>query len=352
MLGKKDFHSGGYDFNFRMVDYLRSQGSNIEIIHFTTVPKGLPMRWFRASMYVCRKIRSSKPDLVIVSKSYQYVPFLRLMAAFTKTPVLYLVHHFDWMNIVNKPKIMMYEKYVGWLLGMSEMVWVNSRNTSDAVERLGIRPEMIRVINPGFAKDRLLLPDRSDRHGPVRLLCVGSISPRKAQHLVVKACSFLDRGSYQLEFIGSIESDKAYTATVNKLIADEALSESIKMSGYIEEKEVVDAYLKADILVHPATWEGFGMSILEGMWFSLPVIASDISAIPELVCNGVNGLLIEPGNVEELVEALRFLIQNGETRLQMGEKSRMFAEKMNDWNDTGKDFMELVITAAGGGISE
>ncbi|NOQ22169.1 MAG: glycosyltransferase [Candidatus Aegiribacteria sp.] len=352
MLGKKDFHSGGYDFNFRMVNSLRSQGNNIEIIHFTTVPKGLPRKWFRASRYIYGKIRSSKPDLVIVSKSYQYVSLIRLMTVFAKTPVLYLIHHFDWTNIRNKLKVFMYRMYVRWLLGMAERVWVNSRNTREDVERMGIHPEIIRVINPGFEKDRRQLPNRSDRRGPVRFLCVGSLSPRKAQHVAVKACSFLDAGSYKMEFIGNTEGDIGYTSTVKKSISDEALSESIRMFGYIDENEVVDAYLRADVLVHAANWEGFGMSIIEGMWYGLPVIASDIAAIPELVRDGENGLLTPSGNAEELADAMNKLIRNRDLRLLMGEKSRMFAESMNDWNDTGKEFMELVMTAARSGRSE
>ena len=94
------------------------------------------------------------------------------------------------------------------------------------------------------------------------------------------------------------------------------------------------------------------MSILDGMWYGLPVIASDVAAIPELVRDGENGILTDPRNAGELADAVKSLIGNRDLRLQMGEKSRMFAENQNDWADTGKEFMELVITAAGGGISE
>ncbi len=352
MLGKKDFHSGGYGFNFRMVEYLRSNGAAVEIIHFTTVPAGLPLKWFSASRYIRREIRKKKPDLVIVSKSYQYVPLLRLMSTFSDVPVLYLMHHLEWMDVRNKLKAFMYRVYVRWLLGMAERVWVNSRNTLEAIAGVGISRDRIRIINPGFEKTIGSLPDRSSRRGPVKLLCVGSISPRKAQHLLVEACKYIERGSFEVEFAGSVESDMEYALSVQEAIKREHLSDSIRVSGELSPEDLIKAYFKADILVHPASWEAFGMSILDGMWFGLPVIASDIAAIPELVRDGENGLLVRQGDVEELADALNSLIRNKDLRLQMGEKSRMFAENQNDWADTGKEFMELVITAAGGGISE
>jgi hypothetical protein len=129
MLGKKDFHSGGYGFNFRMVEYLRSHGVEVDIIHFTSVPTGLSLKWFKASKYICRKIRKEKPDLVVVSKSYQYVPLLRLMRTFVGTPVIYLMHHLEWMDARNKFKALLYRMYVRWLLGMANFIWVNSSNT-------------------------------------------------------------------------------------------------------------------------------------------------------------------------------------------------------------------------------
>ncbi|MCK5117212.1 MAG: glycosyltransferase family 4 protein [Candidatus Aegiribacteria sp.] len=348
MLGKKDFHSGGYGFNFRMVEYLRSHGLAVDVIHFKTVPSGLPLKWFRASRYISREIRRKKPDLVIVSKSYQYVPLLRMMSTFSGYRVLYLIHHLEWMDLRNKLKAFMYRMYVRWLLGMAGRIWVNSGNTLEAVEGMGIPSERIMMINPGFEKDPRPLPDRSRRDGPVQLLCVGSISPRKAQHLLVKACTYLDRGSFEVEFAGSAESDEEYARGIQRMIKEENLSGSIRVSGELSSFDLTNAYMRADILVHPASWEAFGMSILDGMWYGLPVIASDVAAVPELVRHGENGFLTIPGNAEELADAMKSLIRNRDLRLQMGEKSRMFAEDMNDWNDTGKEFMKLVMTAAKG----
>ena len=71
MLGKRDFTSGGYTFNFRMVEVLREHGFDVEVIHFRTVPESLPGNWIDASRFIRLRVRESRPDLVIVGKSYQ-----------------------------------------------------------------------------------------------------------------------------------------------------------------------------------------------------------------------------------------------------------------------------------------
>jgi glycosyltransferase involved in cell wall biosynthesis len=67
----------------------------------------------------------------------------------------------------------------------------------------------------------------------------------------------------------------------------------------------VAAWLRrADALVHPARWEGFGLAVLEAMLAGLPVVASDVSSLPELVIDGETGLLVPPDDPPTLARAL------------------------------------------------
>jgi glycosyltransferase involved in cell wall biosynthesis len=61
---------------------------------------------------------------------------------------------------------------------------------------------------------------------------------------------------------------------------------------------------RADVLVHPARWEGFGLALLEGMLAQLPVVATDVSSIPEIVADGDTGLLVPPDDADRLADAL------------------------------------------------
>jgi glycosyltransferase involved in cell wall biosynthesis len=314
----------------------------VEVIHFRTVPESLPGNWIDASRFIRLRVRESRPDLVIVGKSYQYVPLLRLSSLSRKVPVLYLMHHLEWMDSGNRFKSGLYRRYVRWLLGMADMIWANSVNTSSALLAMGFPEDRVRVINPGFHRPENPLPDRKGRSGPVRLLCVGSVSRRKAQDVLLGACRLLEEEDFILEMAGSTSSEPSFTRKVEELIGTLDLDSRVRLLGSLDGETLTQAYERADILVHPAVWEAFGISILEGMWQGLPVVASDVAAVPELVHDGRNGLLVKPGSAEALADALRILIRNEDMRLEMGSKSRRLASGRNDWRQTGEEFLELV----------
>ncbi len=342
MLGKKDYLSGGYVFNFRMVEALESAGYEVDIVHFRTVPPDLPLSWPRASLYVYRRIIEKNPDLVVVSKSYQYLPLFRISGLSRRVPVLFLMHHLEWVDRKRRPEATVYRRYVKWLLGMADRVWTNSANSSEALVSMGVPPDMVRVIPPGFEKTGGPPPRRRDREGPVRLLCVGSVSPRKSQHILLQACTRLEPESFFLNIVGSLDADPEYAGMVENLVGKYGLKNVVRMSGVLEGEDLRRAYDQADLLVHPAVWEAFGMSIVEGMWRGLPVVASDVAAVPELVRHGENGVLVRPGDVEELAAAIRSLVGDADARLKMGAAGRRFAESMNDWNAVNHEFLELV----------
>jgi glycosyltransferase involved in cell wall biosynthesis len=349
MLGRKDYLSGGYIFNWRMARRLAEEGAEVDVLHFSTVPEGLPGRTLRESAYVCRRIAGFRPDVVVVSKSYSSAGPFRLLQPFLGIPVVYLMHHLEWMDLRNRLKARLYKGYVGWLLGMADAVWVNSTSTMRGVMEAGVDSDRIVCIPPGFEKGGDPLPDRSTRCGPLRLLCVGSIAPRKAQDVLIRACALLPEGSFSLEFAGNTDNGEGYTREVMDLVAGLGLEGSVTFLDDLSREDLAAAYDRADVLVHPARWEAFGMAVVEGMWRGLPVVASDVAALPELVRDGVNGLLVPPDNPEVLAEALGKMKADSDRRLQMGRESRAMALNMNDWDDTGEAFARLVTCTAGGG---
>ena len=74
---------------------------------------------------------------------------------------------------------------------------------------------------------------------------------------------------------------------------------------------------RAELLVHPARWEGFGLALLEAMLASLPIVATNVSAIPELVVDGESGLLVEPDN---LAQALGRVLRDAELAARLGRE--------------------------------
>lgn len=93
--------------------------------------------------------------------------------------------------------------------------------------------------------------------------------------------------------------------------------------GFLDNSKLFDFYRNSKILVFPSIWyETFGLTIVEAMLQGKPVIASRIGGIPEIVEDGVTGLLFEPGNAEDFAEKIHYLWERPDLCRQMGEAGR------------------------------
>lgn len=96
--------------------------------------------------------------------------------------------------------------------------------------------------------------------------------------------------------------------------------------GWVSPAELETLFAQADVLVVPSRWEGFGLIAVEGMRAGLPVVASAVGGLPEIVQNGVTGLIVEPNSSEALVHALLSL--DDKTLVRMGEAGRRRARDL------------------------
>jgi glycosyltransferase involved in cell wall biosynthesis len=89
-------------------------------------------------------------------------------------------------------------------------------------------------------------------------------------------------------------------------------------------------YAAADIFVFPTRWDTFGIAVIEAMASGLPVVASNLNAVPEMVSDGISGLLVPPNDAAALATAIEGLGRDPERRHQMGLEGRRIAEQKFD----------------------
>lgn len=127
-------------------------------------------------------------------------------------------------------------------------------------------------------------------------------------------------------FVGAARSDKKATIWTEKL--RQAGAERVSVMGFLEEKKLLGWYRRADIAVVPSlNYESFSYTCAQAMAAGLPVVASHIGGIPETVEDGAHGLLIEPGDADELAQALIKLANDESCRQQMGRAGKTKARK-------------------------
>ncbi len=111
-------------------------------------------------------------------------------------------------------------------------------------------------------------------------------------------------------------------AETRRLAAELGLEDAVTLPGRTEIRDWLE---RADVFVHTSRWEGFGIVLLEAMLAGLPVVATRVSAVPEVVADGETGILVEPGDHTALAKAVGALLADSERATALGETGRLRA---------------------------
>lgn len=165
-------------------------------------------------------------------------------------------------------------------------------------------------------------PTTRSNHQELRLLFVGRISPEKGIDDVIYAMG--DCENVTLDIIGTGEHEKV----LKKIITEKNLNDRIRFLGYVNwGEELFEKFRDYHLLVLPSYSEGLPLVIVEAMSMGLPVLASNVGGIPEVLKNGESGLLFSPGNVNEIVEKINYINLNEKERQKYIIKSLKVAKQ-------------------------
>lgn len=166
--------------------------------------------------------------------------------------------------------------------------------------------------------------------------CAARLTRQKGQrHLLQAMAILLDRGRDVRLLLAGEGSDRE---TLMALAAGLEIEDRIEFLGFVEDTKRF--YASLDIVALPSLWEGFGYALVEAMTMRLPVVAFNTSSIPEVVEDGVTGLLAEPGDTAELAECLERLVADPGLRRQLGKAGR---QRVLDRFHTDKAFADFLV---------
>jgi glycosyltransferase involved in cell wall biosynthesis len=163
-----------------------------------------------------------------------------------------------------------------------------------------------------------LLGDRAKPVDPIVLTVtrLSAAEPYKNVDQVIRATARLaaEIPSITLEIVGEGDARQG----LERLALKEGVRERVRFLGRLSDEELAAAYARASIFALPSTREGFGIAYLEAWQRRLPVVGSTEGAAPEVITDGVDGLLVPGGDVPATVDALRALIRDPELRNRLG----------------------------------
>lgn len=192
-----------------------------------------------------------------------------------------------------------------------------SRSTASSLRRiLGTRPVQI-IHNWVDTRTFRPLKARCSIRRPFRLLFVGNLTRRKGADLLTPIMKRLNEG-FELRF----------TSGLRDLKLSDVGSTMVAIGQLTKDSELVAAYNECDALLFPSRLEGLPLAPLEAMACAKPVIASRTSSLPEVIDDGVTGILCEPNNIDEFTSACRKLADCPEIGRTYGEAARNRVERL------------------------
>jgi glycosyltransferase involved in cell wall biosynthesis len=185
------------------------------------------------------------------------------------------------------------------------------------VSPLGVDPEIFAPRPPREAPERF-----ETRQAPeiFEILCVGRLTPAKGQHILIDAVERLTQEGRQvrLRLVGNGPDETSLLEHACR----SAARECVVFEGAINQDRIREFYAKADAFCLPSFAEGLPVVLMEAMAMEIPCVTTHITGIPELIRDGVDGLLVPPSDLDALVKALGCLIDDADLRRRIGKSGR------------------------------
>jgi glycosyltransferase involved in cell wall biosynthesis len=169
------------------------------------------------------------------------------------------------------------------------------------VERVGLPARKLVTIHYGLDEPPRAWGTNPADNVPAQarvLLAVCRLEPQKGLDVAIRALTTIRRDVPNAELV--VLGEGSERPRLEALAGE--LGVPVHLLGRVPD---VTAWLRrADLLVHPVRWEGFGLAVLEAMLSGLPVVASRVSSLPELIADGETGVLVEPDNAGALAQGV------------------------------------------------
>jgi len=262
-------------------------------------------------------LREFRPHLVHAHFARQATAKARELAAELHCPFTFTAHGYD---IYRRPP----EDFAERATAAAAVVTVSQANARHIEQHFGVSAARLSVIPCGIDTERFR-PAPGPKPMPPRILCVARLVQVKNHEALLRACFLLkDVGRpFRCVLVG----DGPQYKEVEGLRAELRLETLVEMRGAMTQVEVLERWREATIGALTSVSEGMPIALMEAAACAIPVVATDVGGVAELVDHGRTGLLVPPGDIVALAAALEHLLAKPETAHEMGLAARCRAEE-------------------------
>jgi len=323
--------TGGFLYDRLLVDALRRGGDTVDVLSLPWKAYGGCLR-----QNFDRRLRSvllswdgdllledelNHPSLFLVNRSFRRA---------RRVPVISIVHHLRSSELYPRIAHQVYRRVERSYLRSVDGFLFNSSATRRTVEEL-IRGPADGIVatpggdrlGPGLSEEEILR--RCETEGPLRVLFIGNIIPRKGLRILIEALATIPSSQWRLTIAGGRGMDHAYAASVDRAVAAQGLQGNVRVPGQLDDARLAAALREHHVLAVPSHYEGFGIVYLEAMGFGVVPIGSRAGGAAEIIEHERSGLLVPAGDAQALAAAIADLAGNrGRLRTLALEARRRF----------------------------
>ena len=209
--------------------------------------------------------------------------------------------------------------------------------------RAGAPADHIRLVFNGTDLRRFSPEENGSRpdlqFGPHMIFACRQLFPRKGIRFLLEAAAQLKPRFPDLKVV--LAGDGFERPQLARLAADLGIAQDVTFLGWVPNTDLPPYYRAAAVSVIPSLEEGFGIPAAEAMGCEVAVVASDAGGLPEVVEDGVTGLVVPRGDSGALAKAIGALLQDPERRRVMGQAGRLRALRLFDWDRSAEQFEQL-----------
>lgn len=258
--------------------------------------------------------------------------------------VVTTLHGTDVTLVGSKPS---FKPVTEWSINESDAVTAVSAFLADETARqlslrrpIAVVPNFVDPDRHGSAIPSCIPEKESERQ--VTLMHISNFRPLKRLGDVVR---IFERVRRKLDARLMLVGDGPEFGRTRDLVAELGLADRVRFVGVVD--EVAPLLAAADLLLLPSETESFGLVALEAMASGVPVVASRVGGLPEVVEHGVSGYLAPVGDVEAMADCSLRILADCEVRRRFGEAARLRAVRLFDWHQVVPRYEEIYLKVAG-----
>ena len=336
--GDLDTPTGGYRYDRAIISQLRTIGHEIILV---SLPGEYPFPSLvdkKTGLEIINSLEAVDIAIVDGLAGGAHPKLLELLSR--QLSVVSLLHHPLCLEtgLTDKQSKKLKESEANGLRFIARVI-TTSPTTSNTIENLfKYNAERIRCVLPGVERGTTA---KEWKEGPISLLCVGSVIPRKGHQDLIEALVQLSHHDWKLTCVGNTDFDPQLFQKIRQSVAEKELQDRVIFTGPLEPSALEQAYTQAHLFVLPSHYEGYGMAYAEAIVRGIPVIATTAGAIPQTVPKDC-GILVKPGIVETLSEAIETMITDHTFR-EVCRAACLAAEpNFPTWKSAGSQFSDIL----------